>query len=899
MKKYIFFLPILFLVIFAIGVYLYTKSPYSLWLDGPRFVACIAKLEICNPPQSFHVFVAFLFTKIPIGSIISRIQLLSILYSGGALILIYFFILKLFDEKLNTKGSRGTDSAIRFPPASARLAGRQTSQATFDVAANIARPASRQGGSARLREPFLLRHLFRLNMLAALFASTTLAFSYEFWSQSHNVETFILLVLMEIGVFYLLLIGLDEKNFSKRMVLVALIFGLSTGTNPVFMSVFPAPLIILWWYRKKLNWKNLAAFMLIGLFATVLVHAYMPIRAGQNPFINWGRPTNWSGFWEVSTGQGLNVYLPEINRVNGFTGSPVVFLKSSWNFFRMTFLNFTPLIVPFMILGGWYIFTRNKRTFYPLISIAITNFVFSGLYYSGNQESWFMISYVVFVIFAGAGFYYLITNLIYRLPLIQKIRDRSLYKFTNGLVLVPLILLFFHWSMLNRRDFILTQDYIDNLYRPIKTPAILIGSSDLYDSVSLYVHEMEKDEKAKIVPITDNMFYVLKWYRENLQATTPISIPNIDYLGHNDANEYSQYMNNFIKANYKKFNMYITQPSLRNNYLPREDFRPSLIVDEDFQLVPQGMIYEVIHKESTSEPKLAYFDYKFKSKDFPQKKPKFLERVYRDEFTGMFNEYALSYENLADYYARHGKQDLALKYYQKAFDWNPKNSEIVSRLGNYYGSINDHYRAAYYFKKALDLDPKDISLLFNLATASENTGNTQQAVQLYQKILQNAKGNSNIAQSAYQKLNAITNPLPTVPPDVKKYSNASMNLEFNYLPDFSVRNIGQNLIQIANSIQAKDYVSLTIYAKVLGDNESPDKFFTTLPFKINGKFVSSTPNRIGDFEAVVNVYQDGKSQTHLILLRNKDQGFAVKFEPAEKPSAGANVVLQTMKIIKN
>lgn len=864
MKRFV-VIPAVILAVVAVSIYLYTAAKFMLWLDGARFVACIVRLEICNPPQPTHVLLAYIFTKIiPFGSYIFRIQLLSSLTAGTTLVLLYVIVLKL----LEMIGGQSVISRKRSD-----------------------REISLEGLGKGISPRQLAGRNDNMRISSAFFAFLVLAFNYEFWAQAHNVETFQLILLMEVVILYLLTISLSSKNFFKRFLVISFLSGLATGTNPIIASVAPSIIIVLVRNRTLLTVKRVG---LIGVIGVIMAYVYLPFRAQQNPFINWGRPVNFSGLWEVSTGQGLNVYLPEIGRVNGFTGSPVVFLQSSWRYFEMLWLRFTPLLLPFVALGGWYLFIKNRKLFYVFVAVPMTNFLFSALYYSGNQESWLLMSDLVFAIFAGVGFYFVTSDL----P-IKSLKILKLLK-KYGLVLIglPLVLLFIWWPVLNRQGWVLTQDYIDNLYRPIKTPAILIGSSDLYDAVSLYVHEMEKGEKAKVIPITDNMFFVLKWYRDNLRLTAPINIPNDSYIGHNDADEYSRYINDLIKANYKRFNIYITQPSLRNNFLPRADFGPSLIVDPKFQLVPQGMIFEVIAKEATSEPRLNNFDYSFKSPGFPKKKPTFLERVYKSEFTGMFNEYALSFENLADYYARGGKKDLALKYYQKAYDSNPKNSEIVSRLGNYYGSLNDHYRAMYYFKKALDLDPKDISLMFNLATAAENIGDVQQAGQLYQKILQLAKANSSIAPVALQKLQALTNPQPTIPPDVKSFKDASMNLDFSYLPDYSLKYVGQKLLQVSASKPDKDKSVITIYSKVLLGSETPDKFVLSLPFKISGKFVSSQPSRLGDFEIVVNVYQDGGVQTHLLLLKKGKQGFAVKIEQANKPSAGANVILQTMKTIK-
>ncbi len=724
-----------------------------LWLDAPRFVAAIVTLGVANPPEPLYMLLAHPFIYLPFGSVIFKLQLFSALTAAVTLLVVYKLIL-LIVEALSPKSP------------------------------NI------------------------LKSLAALFGAATLAFSYQFWSQAQNVETFILVTLLAVICLYLTLTINSKKKMLINLSIVALLLGLATGTNPVIASIVPAILIMMWSKRKYLTVTGFPIWIVIGVVAIILVHLYIPIRASANPFLNYWRATTLEGVWSVSTGAGLNVFVPELGRINGFTGSPEVFFQSSFNFVKNLLIKFTPLLLPFIVLGGVYLWKRGKYYFFLLISIVLTNFIFAGLYFSGNQESWFLVSDIAWVILAGLGFFWLVTGAEEFLP-------AKIYKFYNRyknynryiilVVLVPLIIWF---PTLNRRGWVLTADYIENLYRPMQgEKAILFGSSDLYDSTSFYVHDVKGTPhyNPDVVPITDNLLYIYQWYRDNITSNSDLKMPDSAELKYNSIHEYSQFVNKFFELNMDKYKIYVTVPAARNNFLlaygEESDTGASLKIDETkFRVVPQGMLLQVMPKEATDEPNLKNFDYQFKNKGFPKNKPFLLEKTYKAELTGVLNEYAYSLVSLGDFYLKQNKPDQVLDFYQRALDFNPRNAEIISRLGNYYGSTGNHAKGAEYFEKALKIEPKNIGLLFNSAIAYANTGRVDKAISNLNKVLQFSKGNSQIAQLAKVQLDALKQAtpsgglqeqlLPKAPSGVGAYQNQSLNLAFNYPKGYTVSDQG-------------------------------------------------------------------------------------------------------------
>ncbi|MBI2017796.1 DUF2723 domain-containing protein [Candidatus Daviesbacteria bacterium] len=879
--KYLKLAPLL-LPIFAFFLYLVTAAPFMLWLDAGRFVSAIVTLGVANPPEPLYVLLAHPFTYLPIGSTIFKIQIFSALTAVLALLVLYKLMLVFLGDLL---------------------------------------------------KPF---KDLKLLMLIGLFSMAMLAFSYQFWSQAQNIENFILVVLIEVVVLYLILAAQSKKSLFVNLTIISALMGLSTGTNPVIASIVPSLLWVMWNKRKLLTIPGFVVWIIVGIVAIVAIHLYIPIRAGASPFLNYWNATTLEGVWSVSTGAGLNVFVPELGRINGFTGSPEIFFKSTWHFIEMFFIKFTPLLVPFILAGGYFLWRKSKYYFIFWGLIILTNWIFSGLYFSGNQESWFLVSDVAFVVLGGLGGYYLVTEGIEALFVRVKYNGYKNYKRYNSYIFIVVLVPFLVWSpFLWRRDWVLTEDYINNLYRPMEgQKAIIFGSSDLYDSVSFLVHDVKDlaTYKPNVIPITDNLLYILSWYREHLKKVTDLKIPDDKGLKYDSAAEYSQFINEFFEQNISNYKIYVTIPAMRNNFLQAykgQNLGPSLRIDETkFKLIPQGMLLEVAPKESTSSSNLAFFDYKFSDKNFPKKKPFMLEQTYKTELTGVLNEYAYSLEGMGDSLLQQGNAQDAFPFYQKAYDFNPKNAEVVSRLGNYYGTIGDHKKAAEYFEKALKIEPNNIGLLFNSAIAYENTGRSDKAIKNYNRVIQLSKGqNDQITQLAQTRLSAIKTATPSAalntskvgsdsfevdkpaniqqqlltPPQPQQtgiYQDKDFNLQFLIPQDFKLSK-EKGFLNLSNNLKGKEELTFSFYSRSMGATEKLDSMGEKLPFVLEGPVLITQPVTIPGFEAVGKTHGSGEHLTFLLLLKKGDIGIAVKIYPGDSSKTEEfNQILGSINTLK-
>lgn len=329
-KKYLdpkVFLPIS-LIVLAFLVYWITKPPSILWIDSGTMIAASYTLGIPNPPGfPFYMMSSHLFAILPIFNVLTRLELFTIIFSVAALFVLYKLVLLLIEtDFLFYRPSK------EFP---------------------------------KLSEP---RKNYKY--IAAFVGAASLAFSYQYWSQSQNTEAFIFTDFFLVLFIYILLfiekkrkeliysasgktdIALFADYFFKLFMLLAFLYGLAAGANPTIAVLIPGVLYILFLNRRILNLQRLIILGAIGIITVSVVYSYLPIRASAWPFVNWGNPQTVNLFIGQLRGQGLNIYEPQSNSINGFTGSPVIFIQSVSHFFYLFLLQFTPFLLPFVFFGG-------------------------------------------------------------------------------------------------------------------------------------------------------------------------------------------------------------------------------------------------------------------------------------------------------------------------------------------------------------------------------------------------------------------------------------------------------------------------------------------------------------------------------------------------------------------
>lgn len=738
-------------------LYWITKSPSILWVDAGTMIAAAYSLGIPNPPGfPFFMLSSHLFSIIPAGTVLVRMQLFTIVSSLLLLYLVYRIIVLL------------TQNDLYF----------------------YKRSQPSQLNASRILSP-----------LAGFFGSITLAFSYQYWSQSTNTDAFIFSYLF-IVLFIYLLVNLSLKHkayieqrinlqrYSKNVLgtftLVAFLYGLAAGTNPTVAAFIPAVLFVMYLNRHFLREKQIILLAVIFAGTLAVVYSYLPIRAKTYPFVNWGNPQTPELFVNHLRGKGLDIYEPELGLINGFTGSPDLFLKSIIYIGVLTLIQFTPILVPIMLFGLFYIYKKNRKLLIFLVLSPLTVIVQSGLYSSGNKESWLIQIWIFLSIFLGVGFYYLATtrSFFIRKPLLL-----------FSLCFLPLLMFF---PILNRSNQYHIADYIHNLYQPLEKNAILIGEGDFFNSLSNYVHVADK-YRPDVTPIVINNFFAQRWYRNALRNATNLSLSNEieDIVQNKGPDEYNRMVTQIIDENIQNHPIYILHLTQRLSAIAGSK-SGLLQLDKKYRLIPNGLSLQVVDAEDKRAPNLTSYEYKIRSA--LSKKPYYLEKNYNNGFERLlFTEYLYSYEALGDWYLEKNDDANALKFYTKARDLAPDNFEVLARFGEYYQLKLDYKKAQQYLEKASIIRPENPSNHFNLALVYNALGETDAAKKEFEIVKEVAFRDDPIIAQSDDQIKKMDTPsffkqnTPQQASDWKEIQDTQNNVAIKIPPGYSIVNQNKDL----------------------------------------------------------------------------------------------------------
>lgn len=231
----------------AFAIYLATLAPGLTFehhgTDGGDLIAAAQTLGIPHPTgYPTYTLLAWLFTRLPVGTIAYRVNLLSAVCAAVAT----GFVCRTAQTLLGTR-----KDALVLSAASA----------------------------------------------------VGLASSPIFWSQAVISEVYALLALFA-SLQLWLLVRWRRLGGNHHLWLAGLLLGLGLGNHLTLLAIVPPALIFLWPKRRLwLRFRVLAPTT--GLFlAGLCVYLYVPISASHHPAMNWGYPRTWDRFvWLVTARQ--------------------------------------------------------------------------------------------------------------------------------------------------------------------------------------------------------------------------------------------------------------------------------------------------------------------------------------------------------------------------------------------------------------------------------------------------------------------------------------------------------------------------------------------------------------------------------------------------------------------
>ncbi|HAW50260.1 TPA: hypothetical protein DCX16_04870, partial [bacterium] len=629
-----------------------------------ELITCAWTLGIAHPPgyPLYTLFGKVWTTLIPIGNIAFRMNMESALFASLAVMMVYFITLKL------------TSKIIPSIVASLILA----FSLTFWEQAVIA-------------EKYTLNALFATIIIFILLKwqetrSQRLLYLFSFilgLSFCHHFQT---IYLVPASIFFILATLLKIKSQKSKIKMT------NQKSKIIHFNKFLPQFCIFWLAPVK---GRHFAFCIFLFILSLTLWLYLPLRASQEPVMNWGDPKTLDRFIEhIGVSAYKDIY---------FTSS----LKIMFNNLKAHLLFFPDQFTMYLVwIGaiGIIFFLRRKTIFFFLVLIVLINILFSIRYTIPNIKDYYIPSFIIFAISFGYGVSN-ISRVFQNLP--------SATYFLSVFLLLPLILFKFHYLQNNRSRHYFSYDYGMNIIKPLKEKGIFLvkGDDPLFQLWYLQIVEN----------IRKDISIVVNWHND--MAT------QLDWKDKREGQSLSNIVNNNIGV--RPIYLY-SNPEIKNTY----------------SLIPEGRCYRIVFKEELNKlvKKISKTQPDFKIRGLYDK------AIFKEDprVKACIESYAIVYSNYGSFYSSLGLYNKAIVEFKKALKICPNSEKFRDNLKDAFQNLSatyrnlglDYYKKGMYdeaivkFEKALTLNPNDLLLLDNLGSLYSIKARYSKAISMFRKILE-------------------------------------------------------------------------------------------------------------------------------------------------------------------
>jgi hypothetical protein len=550
--------------IFVFIIYLFTLAPSVVQIDSGELTAVQATLGIAHPTgYPLFTMIGYLFSLIPLPfSKIFQLNILAAIYcSIGVGVFTYTIKYCLDNILVFRKKNLSKESAKKEKKKSKE----QSTEKQIEIPENF-------------------------KLITAVFGGLSLAFSRTFWFQSTSVEVYSLhLLLITLIIFFLLkaYVKSFENDKLSNWLLFAFFLALGFTNHLTTLMILPGT-AYLYFSRYKFNsasFKKLALMITLFILVLIAIYSYLPLRASQNPILNWGNPIDWERIYRHVTGRQYQVWL-----FTSFDSAGKQF-SHFWNILPFEF--FIGLL--FVLIGLIVSLFRSKTLgLFILISFLFTLF-YSINYDIHDIDSYFLLAFIMLAFFSSFG-------------ALKILEMKSLPKNYGliGLGLVLVIQLFFNFREVDQSGVYTYEDYTKAILNTSPKNSIIFSYQwDYFISASYYYQYVENQRKD--ITIIDKELLRRSWYYNQINNHDPnilsgvnnevdqflIALQPFERDEKFDANRlenlYRTIMSNLIKTNVSKRDYFIA-PELVDQEMKRGEFK----IPDGYNLVPHLFFYKVV-----------------------------------------------------------------------------------------------------------------------------------------------------------------------------------------------------------------------------------------------------------------------------------------------------------------
>lgn len=470
------YIPPMILAVSTLCIYLTTMAPGLTWandgVDGGDLITAAATGGVPHPTgYPAYLLIARLFQMIPLGNLAYRTNLLSALATVLAALFIYFLVIRSLSP---------TESASEWQ--------------------------------------------------AGLLAGYAYSFSPIVWSQAVITEVYSLHAFFILLILYLVLYPPPFLSRSSYMLdaISGLVMGLAMGNHLTTILLVPGVLLVSCIKPKTdptlaasparsgllknmyIRWDSLSRILLwfgIGCF----IYLILPLRAMNQPSLNWGNPVTIERFWWLVSGQLYQTGYLQI--------TPIEFMNRIQPMVGTYLQQFGVAGLIFGILGLILYFKPN-RLYLLLIWMIFSYSTFSCLYSSQDSYVYLIPAIIAFAICIGLG----IGGLRYVFVAKAKVL------WVNLIVLAFIYIFVFaisHWKQVDASQDFRAEEFGRETVESLPGEAIVFLQGDKAVFTLWYYHNALHERADIILIATDLLQY--DWYQEVLISNYPSLILSVKF----------------------------------------------------------------------------------------------------------------------------------------------------------------------------------------------------------------------------------------------------------------------------------------------------------------------------------------------------------------------------------
>jgi hypothetical protein len=593
----------------AFIIYLFTLAPSVIQIDTGELAAVQATLGIAHPTgYPLYTLAGFLFSKIPLPfSTIYQLNLLATIYCALA-VSIFTYTSKFLLDNIEVFSFQKKSSAVKKNKKDKR-------QKSVEV--KSAKP--------------VLEFNESIKIISSVLAGLSLAFSKTFWFQSTSVEVYSFhILLMSLIILSLIkaFVGRAEKQDSiksKSWLLFSFFLALGFANHMTTLLILPG-VAYLYFNRWGFNKKSLIriGIMLLVFFPVlILIYSYFPIRASQQPYLNWGNPVDWERIYRHISGFQYQVWL--------FSSTEVA--KKQFEYFLSNFTSEFSITTLIILFGAVITFFRSSKLFIFLLISFVFTVLYSINYDINDIDAYFLLAYASLAFFGLMGY----AKLFYEVSENKTVRSIAIFMIS----FVVVIQAYVNFDKTDQSKTYVYEDYTKALMNSVEENAVIFSYQwDYFLSASYYFQFVENFRRD--IAVVDKELLRRSWYFVQLDAKYPGLLNGIrndinlflealkpfernqTYDGNLLETLFQRIMTNLVSTSMNNRDFYIA-PELVQNEMQKGQFN----LPEGYSIVPHLFMFKVIRDQKYIPAPDPDFTVRF-----PQRKDQYVNAI-ENFITGM------------------------------------------------------------------------------------------------------------------------------------------------------------------------------------------------------------------------------------------------------------------------